>query len=1015
MKGDFTRSTFRREKHYSSVRMQQGRVQLDSDWNEQMDIAAHRVETESRDVIGHCGGPLDGAGFALSNGADPTLSAGRYYVDGILCENEGPTPLGSQPDLPGVGLPAAAGSYLAYLDVWQRHITALEDGDIREVALGGPDTATRSRTVWQVRLLGPLGGALNCASEPAEWQALIAAKTARLAARAQPAEDTENDCIVPPGAGFRRLENQLYRVEVHQGSRNPDGTPATPTFKWSRDNGSIVTQWLDKQSDDLIVSSIGRDQVLRFSANQWVELTDDTRDLLGRPGTLVRLLNAEGSALTIDPATATGSVERADFGNNPKIRRWDHVGTPAQPLTGGAVPIGEGTGESGWIALEEGVEVQFQPGGSYVTGDHWLIPARTATADVDWPFTEPQPPAGIDHHFCKLATATLADGGDWAFQDCRNLFPPLTGLVTLHYVGGDGQEGTANVALAHPLQVRVANGATPVVGAQVRFTVTAGGGAVSAAVVTTTGPHGLAAVSWTLGGSGPQRVEAALLDAAGQPAPGQLVRFQADFEEAGGGCCISVGPGGQFPRLDEALKALLGEGRRDICLCLMPGDQECGPIDIAVERGEPPLHIHIHGAGQASRIMLTERWRLQGVTSFVLEDALLQIPFLAEGNEGMIAFLRCSEVIFAGCHIYGWVQSDGEHPIGTVIFVRGADHTRFENNVIEAALRFSFDIARLIFERAAAPASLVETFALAGKGELRWEAFMELAGKAAEELAALNEDERNRLSESITGIMGEVNQEAGMSLAEVFSFQKLSFGILRGSPPDRLVGLITDVRRNAVKRRPGVALVIEGLRRLDEEELPGLAQFVDALDEDDFTQLVGNEFAGVVGLYGIPRSRDEIIAVMEDIRNKLLPQETRWPNNVVNIPFAFMGTLQMRGNQLVRVAVGGEFMEAIREAALAEGRLPIPDLFSRSVWEANVIEDGGNLVAVSMLTLADNIFTMMAFPTSQREFRWAGFFLSQQAVILGNQATGGREIGPRLADLSRDSEVVANLGLIVET
>jgi hypothetical protein len=38
MKGDFSRFTFKKEKHYSSVRMQQGRVQLDADWNEQMDI-----------------------------------------------------------------------------------------------------------------------------------------------------------------------------------------------------------------------------------------------------------------------------------------------------------------------------------------------------------------------------------------------------------------------------------------------------------------------------------------------------------------------------------------------------------------------------------------------------------------------------------------------------------------------------------------------------------------------------------------------------------------------------------------------------------------------------------------------------------------------------------------------------------------------------------------------------------------------------------------------------------------
>ncbi|MFQ5630622.1 MAG: DUF6519 domain-containing protein [bacterium] len=34
LKGDFTRTTFKKEKHYSGVRMQQGRVQLDTDWNE---------------------------------------------------------------------------------------------------------------------------------------------------------------------------------------------------------------------------------------------------------------------------------------------------------------------------------------------------------------------------------------------------------------------------------------------------------------------------------------------------------------------------------------------------------------------------------------------------------------------------------------------------------------------------------------------------------------------------------------------------------------------------------------------------------------------------------------------------------------------------------------------------------------------------------------------------------------------------------------------------------------------
>ena len=36
MKGDFSRLTFDPTKHFSGVRMQQGRVQLDADWNEQL-------------------------------------------------------------------------------------------------------------------------------------------------------------------------------------------------------------------------------------------------------------------------------------------------------------------------------------------------------------------------------------------------------------------------------------------------------------------------------------------------------------------------------------------------------------------------------------------------------------------------------------------------------------------------------------------------------------------------------------------------------------------------------------------------------------------------------------------------------------------------------------------------------------------------------------------------------------------------------------------------------------------
>ena len=243
MKGDFSRNTFNPKKHYRSVLKQQGRVDVDADWNEQQAIHTRRIENEATDVIGGCGAPLHDAGFhivasvseltpdeknlagnqnppALQPG-DFLISAGRYYADGILCENELIVPFTQQPDLPDAQPIQQSGLYLVYLDVWLRHLTALDDPLIREKALGGPDTATRAKTTCQVKVL-PLKTSNvvpACDTDFPEWKAPpIAASTGMLNARTHPTDPEEQACLLPPSAGYQRLENQLYRVEIHQDS-----------------------------------------------------------------------------------------------------------------------------------------------------------------------------------------------------------------------------------------------------------------------------------------------------------------------------------------------------------------------------------------------------------------------------------------------------------------------------------------------------------------------------------------------------------------------------------------------------------------------------------------------------------------------------------------------------------------------------------------------------------------------------------------------------------------------------
>ena len=159
MKGDFTRDTFDPGKHFRRVLMQQGRVQLDADWNEQAAILLHYLQSLAVDLIGPHAGPHGEVGFKIQPGGSGdkgfVIGPGRYYVQGILCENEAkldanhqPIPLGYYDQADYQGAPKLPDPpYLVYLDVWERQLTYIQEPEIREVALGGPDTATLAKIV----------------------------------------------------------------------------------------------------------------------------------------------------------------------------------------------------------------------------------------------------------------------------------------------------------------------------------------------------------------------------------------------------------------------------------------------------------------------------------------------------------------------------------------------------------------------------------------------------------------------------------------------------------------------------------------------------------------------------------------------------------------------------------------------------------------------------------------------------------------------------------------------------
>lgn len=452
MKGDFSRDTFNLKKNFRRVLMQQGRVQLDADWNEQSAILLHYLQTLAADLIGPHGGPGNGFALALvkvgTTPKDLTIGAGRYYVDGILCENEKlfngkPVSYFNQPHLhfrDGEDKTLPDAPFFVYLDVWERHVTCLEDEGLCEVALGGLDTTTRTQVIWQVKLRGLESSTTKIQCE-GEDLPMPGASNALLIADVQSGELDGDPCNIAPGSRYRGAENQLYRVEVHTGNVDEFGKELDiePTFKWSRENGSVVFPIISitgsGETTEIRLAHLGRDNKFTLREGDWVEVVDDNYTLNNSAGKLLKVAVIDRDEMSV---TVNGTTEiRADAGskNHALLRRWDQKpgNSDDRDLVLGAdnaAKIIEGTGNDNWLTLEDGIRIQFvknDDGSSYHTGDYWLIPARTATGDIEWEQNEegkpkPQPPSGIEHHYAPLG---IVQKGARDVTDCRRKLDPF--------------------------------------------------------------------------------------------------------------------------------------------------------------------------------------------------------------------------------------------------------------------------------------------------------------------------------------------------------------------------------------------------------------------------------------------------------------------------------------------------------------------------------------------------------------------------------------------------------------
>ncbi|MEK7400022.1 MAG: DUF6519 domain-containing protein, partial [Candidatus Poribacteria bacterium] len=484
---DISRIAFNSRKHYSSVHMQQGRVIVDDDWNESERIENEDLRRSRVEIVGAYGSPNQG--FRISNNRGNSqhpritdidghkviefdILPGSFYLGGLRLEMEAteqdviiyetynnqrdwlqkPHLLNIEPDKERFDL--------VYLEAWQQPVVAVEDNELLEVALGGPDTSTRIRNMRRVHVEEDVGTP-DCARA---WQALITkwntekkgmlnkenerVPDVKLKVSFDNDGDSEDLCEPPVVGGYLGAENQAIRVQlVNENSFTWGFDNASPLYRVQVENSGKTIRLITDPKDQEHWPLSG--QIVEILP--WSAVLPNGEKIAEIQGHLSRIdgsYNSDEKTITlITPPLPTDfgkewawRTDHAKLGESEEyffMRVWnrgsDRSSDPNISFTPGT-PVTLG---------KTGLQITFT-GTDFVAGDYWVIAVRPETSDkvVPWELEIGLPPHGIHRFYAPLAIIhwTVADGVEgYVIRDCRRTFRPLTDLdFCCTYTVGDG-------------------------------------------------------------------------------------------------------------------------------------------------------------------------------------------------------------------------------------------------------------------------------------------------------------------------------------------------------------------------------------------------------------------------------------------------------------------------------------------------------------------------------------------------------------------------------------------------
>ena len=446
---DISRVAFDPKKHYAGVRMQQGRVLTDDDWNEN-----ERIENEERrrsrvDIIGPYGSPDQGfevtnLHFAPGEPIDFAILQGQIYLGGLHLQMDRvdsfrnqmdwehvPKKLGVAPTVDKLNTFSGKERFdLIYLEAWQQAVSAMEDQSLFEPALGGPDTTTRVRNMRRVSMQENIQSG-KCSKA---WHTLrkVWEKEGKGHINRQHERIPQTKLKVSIATTYQGVENQAIRVQIVNQNE----------ITWGFDNAAPLYRVQISAKDRRILQILTppKDQYHWPQSGQTVEILPWSANLnndqkIAEQTGVFRLVSTsyspdKGEFELLTPLSISDIPEQEFY----FLRVWNRGATSfSSGETANTNPLVRLNSNGFTLLGHTGLGVTIL--GPRIPGDYWVIAARPESSNLIIPWEAEH--TGISPHGVRRFYAPLAIIR-WFIKDkkvqgeilcdCRKHFPPLIGI-----------------------------------------------------------------------------------------------------------------------------------------------------------------------------------------------------------------------------------------------------------------------------------------------------------------------------------------------------------------------------------------------------------------------------------------------------------------------------------------------------------------------------------------------------------------------------------------------------------